>query len=136
MPRWLPSCYRLKQITGCDTLKGAQLGHVSPNMDASSLSRAAFFFVVFWVEEITTVMLWLATAAIVGGGSLWIYHNPNAALEALGILVVFTWSLILSRAIYLPLCWWHGVKPRAPWKPWVRLKQHEPWLLREHAGAP
>jgi hypothetical protein len=24
------------------------------------------------------------------GGSLWIYHNPNAALVALGILALFT----------------------------------------------
>ena len=67
---------------------------------------------------------------IIVGGSLWIYHNPNAALVALGIFVVFTWPIILGWGIYLPLCWWHGVKPRAPWKPWVPLKQHEPWRRR------
>ena len=33
-----------------------------------------------------------------------------------------------SSSLGLPLCWWHGVKPRAPWKPWVSLKRHE--LLR------
>ena len=76
----------------------------------------AFFFVVFWAEEVATAMLWLA-AAIIVGGSLWIYHNPDAALVALGIFVLFTWPLILGWAIYLPLCWWHGEKPRAPWKP-------------------
>jgi hypothetical protein len=94
----------------------------------------AFFFVVLWAEEVATVMLWLAALAMIVGGSLWIYHNPDAALEALGILVVFTWPLMLSWAIYLPLCWWHGVKPRAPWKPWVPLKLHEPWEARRMSG--
>jgi hypothetical protein len=86
----------------------------------------AFFFVVLWAEEVATVMLWLAAAAIVVLGSLWVYYNPNAALVVLGIFVLLTWPLILGWMIYLPLCWWHGLKPRAPWKPWVPLKQHEP----------
>ena len=41
----------------------------------------AFFFVVLWAEEVATVMLWLAAAAIVVLGSLWVYYNPNAARE-------------------------------------------------------
>jgi hypothetical protein len=86
----------------------------------------AFFFVVLWAEGVATAILWLAAAAIIVGGSLWIYHNSNAALDALGILVVFTWPIILGWTIYLPLCCWHGVKPRSPWKHWVPLKQHEP----------
>jgi hypothetical protein len=90
----------------------------------------AFFFVVFWAEEVATVMLWLAALAIIIGGFLWTYYKPNAALVALGIFVVFTWPIILAWAVYLPLCRWHGVKPRAPWKPWVPLKHHEP--LRRH----
>jgi len=95
----------------------------------------AFFFVVFWAEEVATVMLCLAAAAIIHGGSLWIYHNPDAALVALGIFALFTWPLILAWAIYLPLCWWHGVKPRAPWKPWVPLMQHEPWRRQRRPAA-
>jgi hypothetical protein len=50
----------------------------------------AFFFVVFWADEIATVTLWLAAAAIIVGGSLWTYYNPNAALAALGIFAPFT----------------------------------------------
>jgi hypothetical protein len=94
----------------------------------------AFFFVVFWAEEVATVILWLAALTIIIGGSLWTYYNPNAALVALGIFLVFTWPIILAWAVYLPLCWWHGVKPRSPWKPWVPLKQHEP--LRRQQGPP
>jgi hypothetical protein len=45
----------------------------------------AFFFVVLWAEEVATVTLWLAAAAIIVGGSLWIYHNADAALVLLGI---------------------------------------------------
>lgn len=90
----------------------------------------AFLFVVFWADEVATVMLWLAALASILGGALWAYYNPNAALVALGIFVVFTWPIILSWAIYLPPCWWQGVKPRAPWQPWVPLKQHEPWRRR------
>ena len=84
----------------------------------------AFFFVVLWAEEVATVMLWLAALAIIVGGSLWIYHNPNAALVAFGLLALLPWPIFLGWAVYLPLCWWHGVKPRAPWKPSVPLKQH------------
>jgi hypothetical protein len=94
----------------------------------------AFFYVVLWAEEVATVILWLAAAAIVVVGSLWIYHNPSGALDALGILALFTWPIILAWAIYLSLCWWHGVKPRAPCKPWVPLKQKEPW--RGSGGPP
>jgi hypothetical protein len=36
------------------------------------------------------------------------------------------WPIIVWWMIYLPLCWWYGVKPRAPRKPWVPLRQHEP----------
>jgi hypothetical protein len=82
---------------------------------------------VFWADEVATVMLWLAALAIIVGGSLWVYYNPDAALVALGIFTLFTWPILLGWAIYLPLCWWHRVNPRAPWKPWVSLKQHEPW---------
>jgi hypothetical protein len=95
----------------------------------------AFFFVVFWADEVATVTLWVAAAAIVVVGSLWIYHNPSGALDALGILVLFTWPLILVWAVYLPLCWWRGVKPRSPWKTWVPLKQHEPWRRKRRTAA-
>jgi hypothetical protein len=27
------------------------------------------------------------------------------------------------------------VKPRAPWKPWVPLKQHEPWGRQRRRAA-
>jgi len=64
----------------------------------------AFFFVVLWAEEVATAILWLAAATIVFVGSLWIYHNPNAALVALGIFLVFTWPILLGWAVYLPLC--------------------------------
>jgi hypothetical protein len=95
----------------------------------------AFFFVVLWAEEVASVTLWLAALAIIVGGSLWIYHNPDGALVALGIFLVFTWPIILGWVIYLPLCCWHGVKPRAPRKPWVPLKQHEPRRRqRRHAA--
>ena len=50
----------------------------------------AFLFVVLWAEEVATVMLWLAAAAIVVGGLLWAYYNPNVALVALGVLALFT----------------------------------------------
>ena len=95
----------------------------------------AFFFVVFWAEEVATVTLCLAALTIIIGGSLWTYYNPNAALIALDVLALFTWPLILAWAIYLPLCYWHGVKPRAPWKPWVPLKQHEPWRRHRRRAA-
>jgi hypothetical protein len=39
----------------------------------------AFFFVVLWAEEVATVTLRLAAFAIIAGGSLWTYYNPNAA---------------------------------------------------------
>jgi hypothetical protein len=95
----------------------------------------AVFFVVLWAEEVATVTLWLAALAIVVGGSLWTYYNPNAALEALGFFALFTWPIVLGWAIYLPLCWWHRVKPRAPWKPWAPLKQHEPWRRQQRHAA-
>ncbi len=93
----------------------------------------AFFFVVLWAEEVATVTPWLAALAIIVGGSLWV--TPNAALVVLGIFTLFTWPLILGWAIYLPQCWWHGVKPRAPWRPWVPLKQHEPWRRQRRPAA-
>jgi hypothetical protein len=95
----------------------------------------AFFFVMLWAEEVATAMLWLAAATIIVGGSLWIYYNPSAALKALGIFALFTWPIIFAWAIYLPLCWWHRVKPRAPWKSWVPSKQHEPWRRKRSPAA-
>jgi hypothetical protein len=58
-----------------------------------------FFFVVFWAEEVATVMLWLAAAAIIVGRSLWVYYNPNAALVVLGVLALFAWPIILGWMI-------------------------------------